>query len=196
MILPWFKLRPHQERSDVEGWQGVAEYETRWSHISNSDAESTAPPPALVLMLALGVRNACRSNRAAQWCRRSSATVNPQRDMFVPQGRSPWNFPISTWQPRSFNPVVERRKEELYKLANEGQITPLLQRLTQLKQDSDFQVDLDIYNCLVLACSVVGLPNEARAFIADMHLMGIKPDIRTFVLLLRVSERPNSCRHY
>jgi len=83
---------------------------------------------------------------------------------------------------------MRNRKEELAKLAESGQIASALKQVTRWKKEPSFKVDLDIYNSLIYACSLVGLPNEARAFIADMHLMGVQPDINTFCHLLNAEK--------
>jgi pentatricopeptide repeat protein len=125
---------------------------------------------------------------ARQRWRWSSTSSTVPKNVFVGQQRGPWNFKHSTYDGQSFSGSLKmrHRKERLAKLAERGQFAAALDLLTKWKKNDDFKPDLDIYNSLLAICSTCGLPNDARAFLTDMLLMKIKPDVNSFYHLLKV----------
>lgn len=123
----------------------------------------------------------CRSTCLAKHSRFGSGFVSGQK-------RGPWNFKSATYNSQKFTGDIPSRlrKEELAKAAEHGHVFTAFELVTKWKRIVGFTPDLDIYNSLLNACADCALPNEARAVFADMLLMGVKPDIHSFVHLLVV----------
>jgi pentatricopeptide repeat protein len=135
----------------------------------------------------------CLSKRGRRWTSTSTSTSTENGGenvrVFAEQKRGPWNFKSSTYKSQSFSGSLpmRQRKEQLAKMAERGQLASALEMVNKWKKLEDFKPDLDIYNSLLALCATSGLPNDARAFLADMLLMGIEPDTNSFYHLLRVS---------
>jgi pentatricopeptide repeat protein len=105
--------------------------------------------------------------------------------LFPQQKRGPWSHATGS-SPVNQGIFLDVHNTKLGKSAADGMIVRSLEQAIKIKK-SGRAPTVETYNHLLRACAAAGLPNEARALLADMVLMKLKPTNETFSQIMNVS---------